>query len=379
METLIHGGLRLELARFPLRHGDPLRAWDAADEYILQHLEELPLPPGSRVLVIGDAFGALTCALSLFAPTHWSDSFLSREAARFNLGHNGLAPDVMSFVTGECEPQGPFDLVLIKPPKSLDALTDLLRRLRPALGEETRIVLGSMIKHTPGSVYRTVEQIIGPTVTGLGWKKARLAIVSFDPDACLSETPPNRSYDLEGLDLRLSSRPGVFSGDRLDFGTGILLRSLPQTEAPLRAVDLGCGNGVLGLALARQCPRASVIFVDESDQAVANVRENASRADLGDRDFEFRVADGLADQDFDSIDLILCNPPFHQAQAVGDQIAWRMFEQAKRALCPGGDLLVVGNRHLGYHVKLKRLFGQADVIDSDERFIVMRARFRSSG
>ncbi|MFC9062651.1 class I SAM-dependent methyltransferase, partial [Streptomyces sp. NPDC057074] len=83
--------------------------------------------------------------------------------------------------------------------------------------------------------------------------------------------------------------------------------------------------------------------------------------------------DGLAGVPDGSVDLVLNNPPFHSHQATTDATAWRMFTGARRVLRPGGELWVVGNRHLGYHVKLKRLFGNSDLVASDSRFVVLRA------
>jgi 23S rRNA (guanine1835-N2)-methyltransferase len=84
-----------------------------------------------------------------------------------------------------------------------------------------------------------------------------------------------------------------------------------------------------------------------------------------------RAGDGLAGQEPLSLDVVLCNPPFHQQQVVGDFLAWRMFQQAREALVVGGALYIVGNRHLGYHSKLARIVprcrassGHAEVRDS---------------
>jgi 16S rRNA (guanine1207-N2)-methyltransferase len=74
-----------------------------------------------------------------------------------------------------------------------------------------------------------------------------------------------------------------------------------------------------------------------------------------------------------TVDRVLVNPPFHSGHALTDAIAWDMFVQTRRALRPGGDVWVVGNRHLGYHVKLKRIFGAADVVASTPGFVVLRA------
>lgn len=79
---------------------------------------------------------------------------------------------------------------------------------------------------------------------------------------------------------------------------------------------------------------------------------------------------GLASE---SADLILCNPPFHQQQTVGDFIAWRMFRQAGEVLRRGGALRIVGNRHLNYHVKHKRLFGNLRQVAANPKFVVLEA------
>lgn len=71
--------------------------------------------------------------------------------------------------------------------------------------------------------------------------------------------------------------------------------------------------------------------------------------------------------------MVLCNPPFHQQQVVGDFLAWRMFTQARAALVTGGELWIVGNRHLGYHGKLKRLFRGVEQVAATPKFVVLRA------
>lgn len=363
----------LRLQRFPLRHDEPLQAWDAADEYLLNHLDETTaLIAGMSLLIVNDAFGALGVALQEQAPVSWSDSHLARLALEHNLERNGAVAGAVGFVPGDQAPSGSFDLVLIKIPKSLAWLEDLLRRLRPHLHAESQVVAGGMIKHTPVRAYRLLERLVGPTTTSLGWKKARLAFSKFDPALDILPAPDSSTYRLEEFDLELNNRPNVFAREGLDIGTRLLLAHLPQTDWPLRVADLGCGNGALGLAVLRRCPAASVLFVDESYQAVACARENAEAAGLDGH--EFLAADGLREREQGSLDLILCNPPFHQAQAVDDLLAWRMFEQSRRTLMPGGELLVVGNRHLGYHIKLQRLFGNVDVVGSDRKFVVLRAR-----
>jgi 16S rRNA (guanine1207-N2)-methyltransferase len=88
---------------------------------------------------------------------------------------------------------------------------------------------------------------------------------------------------------------------------------------------------------------------------------------------EFYCDDGLSHYTGAPFDLIVCNPPFHQGNALGDQIAWRMFAQGRQQLRAGGQLWIVGNRHLDYPAKLKRLFGNCRQVAANPKFIVLAA------
>jgi 16S rRNA G1207 methylase RsmC len=137
---------------------------------------------------------------------------------------------------------------------------------------------------------------------------------------------------------------------------------------------LGCGNGVLGLMALEYNPEAELLFLDESYMAVAssqlNVEQNRPQDLARSR---FQVGHSLNGIDSNSLDVIICNPPFHQLQTITDDIAWQMFRDAKRCLKRGGELWIVGNRHLDYHIKLKRLFGGAECIASNSKFVILRS------
>jgi len=369
MDRLHFNGREYALERRPPTPDQALRAWDSADEYLLR---ELPAGSG-RLLVVNDAFGALAVALHDREPVVWSDSHLGRLALGENLARNGAPASAVAFVPADVEPAGPFDLVLMKIPKSLAFWEDTLLRMRPLLHDASQVFAGGMIKHTPARAWELMATILGETRTSLGWKKARLGFARFDPD----RNPPPRltdtEYELPGTGLVLRNAPNVFAREHLDLGTRCLLPYLPAGPTPLRAVDLGCGNGALSLALAARNPRAEVLGVDESYQAVACARANAERAGFSRDRLEFAVADGLADTAPDSVDLVVLNPPFHQAQALGDQVAWSLFQHARRTLRDQGRLLVVGNRHLGYEAKLARLFGGCRTVASEPKFVVLEA------
>ncbi len=105
---------------------------------------------------------------------------------------------------------------------------------------------------------------------------------------------------------------------------------------------------------------------------VQSARKNGQAA-LGGARSTFRPAYALPALAAVSLDLVLCNPPFHQQQVVGDFLAWRMFLQARDALAAGGELWIVGNRHLGYHAKLKRLFRGVEQVAANPKFVILKA------
>ncbi|MER5374344.1 methyltransferase [Streptomyces sp. NPDC002553] len=382
----------LTLARHPEDPRDRLRAWDAADAYLLRHLAEQGVPADGTVVVLGDRWGALVTALAAHGPTgtagapgpapratQITDSWLGQEATRANLARNGVAPGTVRLLTTQDPVPARVDVLLVRVPKSLALLEDQLLRLAPSVHAGTVVVGAGMVKEIHTSTLQLFERILGPTRTSLARQKARLIFCTPDasPERQLPSNPWPYHYDLPDGIGALSGRPvvnhaGVFCADRLDIGTRFFLRHLPRPQGERRVVDLGCGNGIVGTAVALADPRADVLFTDESFQAVASA-EATYKANGAPGRAEFRVGDGLAGVADGSVDLVLNNPPFHSHQATSDATAWRMFTGARRALRPGGELWVVGNRHLGYHVKLRRLFGNSELVAGDPKFVVLKA------
>jgi 16S rRNA (guanine1207-N2)-methyltransferase len=365
------------LTRFPADPRDRLRAWDASDEYLLRQLADQKVDLSGTVVVLGDRWGALVTALAAHRPAQITDSFLGQEATRANLERAGVEPGTVRLLTTQDPPPGRVDVLLVRVPKSLALLEDQLLRLAPAVHEGTVVVGTGMVKEIHTSTLRLFERILGPTRTSLAEKKARLVFCTPEPSLVRPANPWPSGYTLpDGIGAAsgrdVVNHAGVFCADRLDIGTRFLLQHLPESRGAQRIVDLGCGNGVVGTAMALANPEAEVLFVDESFQAVASA-EGTYKANGVPGHAEFRVGDGLTGVPADSVDLVLNNPPFHSHQATTDATAWRMFTDARRTLRPGGELWVVGNRHLGYHVKLRKLFGNSRLVAGGPKFVVLRA------
>ncbi|AYF88474.1 class I SAM-dependent methyltransferase [Pseudomonas sp. JS3066] len=363
---------QLDLVRQPEQQDDPLQAFDAADEYLLNHLHEQGIASDTRILVLNDSFGALAASLATHAHvTSSGDSHLGHIALQRNLARNELDAGRVRFVAASELAEGPFDRVLVRVPKTLALLEEQLIRLHGQLAPGATVVAAGMVKHLPHAAGDLLEKYIGPMQPSLAVKKARLLIATAEQKPAPASPYPTR-YQLDQPRLTLINHANVFCREGLDIGTRAFLPHLPRSLADIRAADLGCGNGVLGIVYALANPQAQMTLVDESYMAVQSAKENW-RAALGERPADIRAGDGLAEQPGDSLDLVLCNPPFHQQQVVGDFLAWRMFVQARNALVKGGELWIVGNRHLGYHAKLKRLFRGVEQVAATPKFVVLKA------
>lgn len=359
----------LMLQRFPpMPEETPLQAWDAADDYLLQQVGECDGP----LLIFNDSFGALACALAQKSPCSVSDSFIAQQATRHNLRLNEIDEAQVTLLDSLSPLPNAPALVLIKIPKQLALLEQQLRALRRVVTPQTRIIAGAKARDIHNSTLALFEKILGPTTTTLAWKKARLIHCAFSEPA-LAAAPETQSWKLDGTPWLIHNHANVFSRASLDIGARFFLQHLPENVEG-EMVDLGCGNGVIGLKLLEQNPLARVRFVDESYMAVASSRLNVETNlpdDLARCDF--MVNNALTGVEPESFHAVLCNPPFHQQHAITDHIAWQMFQDARRCLKWGGELRIVGNRHLDYFRKLKKIFGNCTTVATNNKFVVLRA------
>ncbi|MCC7585974.1 23S rRNA (guanine(1835)-N(2))-methyltransferase RlmG [Serratia sp. Lou2A] len=372
MSQLDLGTQQLELERYPQQEeSTQLQAWEAADEYLLQQLENVDIG-GRPVLIFNDNFGTLACALHAHRPYSVSDSYMSQLATRHNLKLNGLDPEQVTLLDSLAELPAAPAVVLIRVPKALALLEQQLRALRHVVTEDTLIVAGAKARDVHTSTMQLFEKVLGPTRTSLAWKKARLIFcqaADIVPPAAAETT----NWTLDGTDWLIHNHANVFSRGSLDIGARLFLDHLPRGLNG-HIIDLGCGNGVIGLAALAQNPEAQMTFVDESYMAVASSELNVEHNLPQELDrCQFEVNNALAGIERESVQAVLCNPPFHQQHAITDHTAWQMFCDAKRCLQVGGELRIVGNRHLDYHHKLKRLFGNCTLVASNKKFVILKA------
>lgn len=375
------GDQSLSLDRYPPdQKNRSLQAWDAADELLIKAAwEQYPTVSGS-LLVLNDQFGALACALHAFSPIQVTDSYISQLATNYNLAANNLAAVTQ---LNSLEPLPVAGLVLLKFPTNHSYLRFQLRALKQVLAPGTLVLASAKAKDIHANVLAIFREELGETNASLTEKKCRLITARSDSTTVTPLLPKfplrwNAEVKLAPAAapqaIELFNHANVFSREQLDIGARFLLEHLPELPATCQVIDLGCGNGVLGAAMLMANPELQMTFCDESFMAVDSARltiEQNCPEQLA--NCQFVVDDSLSKQTDLSIDLIICNPPFHQQNAVTDHIAWQMFADARRVLKVGGRLRIVCNRHLGYHEKLSRLFGGCIHIASNAKFTILEA------
>jgi 16S rRNA G1207 methylase RsmC len=170
---------------------------------------------------------------------------------------------------------------------------------------------------------------------------------SADPTVAFRRAPVHA--EVWGRELVLTSGSGVFSQGRLDGGTAVLFR---ETRPPTarRFLDLGCGYGVIGLALSTAVPGSVVRAVDVNERAVLLANENAAALGVGDR-FSAVLPDDVPEGE--EYDEIWSNPPIRIGKPALHDLLLRWLPR----LSTGGRAVLVVGRNLGAD-SLQRWLGE---------------------
>ena len=169
-----------------------------------------------------------------------------------------------------------------------------------------------------------------------------------------------------GRTLEFETDAGVFSKQHIDPGSELLCRSLPQTLCG-DVLDMGCGWGAMTVLTLARFPKLNITMADVNERALAlavsNVEKNhmQARAVLSDG---FEKIEGM-------FDAVITNPPIRAGKAV----IYKMFEDAKAHLKPGGMLVLVIRKQQGAPSALKflkELYKKAEVIARDGGYWIIR-------
>ena len=331
---------------------------DPVDRLLLDELGEVP---AGRVAVLGDDTGALATALVEHAGqrvvAHCDSLVAERRVARALAGAavgGEAVPTLAEALTDAA-------LVVLRLPKSLDALDEIARTATLLGTADVRVVAGGRVKHMTPSMNDVLGASFERVHASLGRQKSRV-LHAAGPRAVEQVWPKHRHH--ADLDLTVHAFGAAFAGTRIDAGTRLLLEQLDGlADTDGTVVDLGCGTGVLASVLARRFD--DVVAIDVSAAAVASARLTTAGA------VDVRRGDGLTGLADASVATIVSNPPFHVGTAKDSTPTLAMIADAARVLVPGGELVLVYNSHLPYLPRLREV-GPTEILARDRSYLVTR-------
>jgi len=362
------------IERFGAARNRSLQAYNSADRLLLDKAYELKLA-GEQILTINDTFGALSIPTQ--ATVTWTDSAVARDAILHNAEVCGQTPPhVIPSIESPLVFATNAHCVLMQIPKQLAYFEQQLEALAAGPGG-LRLFAAGMDKHLAPGTADIIEKYFGCTERHRGKQKARLFSALLDsgstpPISRRNQIAPS-SYWCEPIAQHLTAGSNVFSRQGLDQGSALLIHALGELPRVNNVLDLGCGNGVLGLASALTKGATHIAFCDESAQAIASARHNATHVLPPDVKADFYWCNGLTGYSGAQVERILCNPPFHAGHVVDAAVGRHLLGACSEHLVSGGELVFVANRHLDYRGVLKKQFCSQEVIASDRRFVVTRA------
>lgn len=178
--------------------------------------------------------------------------------------------------------------------------------------------------------------------------------------------------ELADIKLNLRTDSGVFSKNRVDYGSLVLLQAVLDTDLQLPAgkiLDLGTGYGPMGLTLAKTYPEREIVMVDVNERALELARANSTANNI--TNVEIKQSD-IYQNVTEQFALIVTNPPIR----AGKQVVNQIHEAAYQHLVSGGQLVTVLQKKQGAPSAKKLLqetFGNVEVLSRDKGYYILRS------
>lgn len=350
--------------RYPLTKKGNLQAWNAADEHLLQHLENITLEQ-KELAILNDRFGFLSCLTHAYAPSTIQTNHSHEKALRQNLLYNQIKDANVSSYTVFNIPIQSFDIGLLKIPKSLELFRLYLQVLSSKWKQDAVLFCGFMTRHFSPQILTIATTFFEDVQQSRAWKKSRVLILKsprkFEDRTILHQIPfQGRTYQ---------QYFGVFSAKHIDYASQFLIANLDVDLNEKVVLDLASGNGILAATVRQNNANCTLHLLDDSHLAIASSKLNLS----SDNTF-FHCNNDLSIFEENYFDCVLSNPPFHFEYEVSIETSVQLFKEVYNCLKPNGRFIIVANKHLNYKTHLQRLLFKVTVVNENEKFVIYECR-----
>ncbi|MEB3753675.1 class I SAM-dependent methyltransferase [Acinetobacter sp. MD2(2019)] len=269
-------------------------------------------------------------------------------------------------------PAGEFDQVVVYIPKSKELLNYLLYQIASHLPQGTLVLL---VGEKKGGIEGAAKQTLKYGKAMKLDSARHCQLWCYRLEAAMPIKPLEswlKSYSLknQGLELEIFALPGVFSQERLDVGTAVLLPYLSQVKSG-KLADFGCGAGIISCALAKAHPNNIVYALDVDAFALQSTKISSQRNGLAEQ-IQTLAVTGIYDAPT-ALDALISNPPFHQGIHTDYQVSENLCRSSKKHLAAAGELWIVANRFLNYPTLIEQHFGHCTVKADQQGFKVLHA------
>ncbi|MFQ5581792.1 MAG: methyltransferase [Mariprofundaceae bacterium] len=264
---------------------------------------------------------------------------------------------------------GNFDLILLRPSKNKAQTLAWMASAMLQLRKDGQLLVCCANKHGARSYEKRLLELNGHISSA---SKSRCRVFSAkrtsDLDESLAESWIQEGAPRHISALNMQSQPGLFSWEKADSGTILLLSHLPE-HMQGHGMDLCCGYGFLASHLLSSNPDIKHLFlVDADHQALDCASQNLETfSDMTSLHWLDATTEALPTP----VDWIVCNPPFHDSHQQDMALGQAIIQSACKSLAPEGRLYLVANRHLPYEATVQKCLKHQRVITQERGYKII--------
>ncbi len=284
--------------------------------------------------------------------------------------NNKFKGQVTASFTSEYHSNIKHDLVIINFPKSKDELAFTLAMIAPYLLADAKIIFVGEKKGGVQSTPKLSQHFLSHCQK---IDAARHCLVfagiikheNLNQPFKLDDWYKNYQINVHNIELTIASLPGVFSQNKLDVGTALLLDNLPKTMQG-KVLDFGCGAGVISCLVGKKFPQTQLSLLDVSALAIASAKKTLALNGLSGDVFASNSLSKVEGK----FEHIVANPPFHQGIKTSYQASEDFLKGIHIYMKSKADITVVANSFLQYLPIMKQYIGVTQTLTTSQGFSI---------
>lgn len=189
-------------------------------------------------------------------------------------------------------------------------------------------------------------------------------------DKTLGTNKKKLKYTYLSVDIEVFSDLGVFSKERIDFGTNVLLNNLDVSETAKTILDVGCGYGIIGISLGKKFPEKNITMIDVNERCIELVNTNIRLNYLKNAKC---LLSNLYSHVSDKFDMIVSNPPIR----AGKEVVFSVIRDGYLHLNENGTIWVVIQKKQGapsLEKFMEEVFGNVRIVAKEKGYYILTSK-----